>query len=317
MSSATLDVVRPGLLTTVQDRGRWGQQSAGVPVAGAMDTRSLRWANALVGNHDDAAALEITLIGPTLRVRGGVVRVAVTGATFELRVDEATVSMATPFDVPEGATLRFGARQRGARAYLAVAGGIDTPPVLGSRATHVISGMGGVGGRALLAGDVLPVGAAAARRSSRPLDLAPPTFARPALVRVRLGPQDHWFSRAAVEALVTAPFTVSAASDRMGFRLDGPHLEVTRPDPLLSEPVAFGALQVPSSGAPILLMADRQTAGGYPKIATVIAADLPVAGQLAPGDVIRFAACSRHDAMAALIAEERAWLRALAAAEAR
>ena len=207
----------------------------------------------------------------------------------------------------------FEATVTGARAYLAVAGGLETPGVLGSRATHVVSRMGGLDGRALLAGDVLPVATGATRpagratRSPLPLAEAP----GPRRLRVLLGPQDDWFTMSSVDALLGGTFSVSSRSDRMGFRLDGPMLTTKRPGELVSEPVAFGALQVPSGGAPILLMADRQTAGGYPKIATVITADLPLAGQLAPGEAVRFAACTRAEARSALIARERDLLRAL------
>lgn len=306
---------RPGLLTTVQDLGRWGQQALGVPVAGAMDTHALRVANALVDNPPAAAGLEVTLLGPTLRAEAPIV-MAVAGAAFAIRVNDAGVTAGTAFDVPAGGVVTFGPREAGsgARAYLAMAGGIDTPLVLGSRATHLVSRMGGVDGRALVAGDVLPIGPAPpARRGPRPrwlpLDAMPQDA--PRAVRVLLGPQDDWFTPAAVEAFLTSPFTVSSRSDRMGFRLEGPTLETRTRGQLLSEPVAFGAVQVPASGDPILLMADRQTAGGYPKIATVISADLPVAGQLSPGDRIRFAACTRAEARAALIARERALLRVL------
>lgn len=315
MSALAFEVVRPGLLTTVQDLGRWGHQAVGVPVAGAMDTRSLRWANALAGNDVAAAALEVTLLGPTLRARGGTIRAAVAGAAFDVQVDGAPVVTADAFQVPDGALLQIGQRRGGARAYLAVSGGVATSPVLGSRSTHLVSAMGGVEGRALVAGDLVPIGRASALPARRLLGAPPVTSSSPAVLRVLLGPQDAWFTREAVDTLVGAPFTVSATSDRMGFRLHGPRLETTHAIQMLSEPVAFGAIQVPASGAPILLMADRQTAGGYPKIATVIAADLPRAGQLAPGDVVRFAACSRQEAIAALIAEERAWLRAVGAAE--
>lgn len=311
--AASLEVLRPGLLTSIQDLGRWGHQAVGVPVAGAMDTRSLRWANVLVGNDEAAAALEVTLIGPTLRARGGSMQLAVAGASFDVRVDDRPVATDRVFMVQDGQRVSFGQRHVGARSYLAVRGGFDTPPVLGSRSTHLVSRMGGVAGRAIRPGDVLPVGAMAAVRS-RPLETGSDRARAcpPDVLRVLLGPQDAWFTREAVEALVGQPFAISSASDRMGFRLEGPRLATSHAGQLLSEPVAFGAIQVPASGAPILLMADRQTAGGYPKIATVIAADLPAAGQLAPGDVVRFAACSRREAMAALIAEERSWLRATA-----
>ena len=313
MTARTFTVLRPGLLTTVQDLGRWGYQAAGVPVAGAMDSYSLRLANGLVGNPETAAALEITLLGPALRADAPLV-IAVAGAMFDLQVDDRPVPHGAPVEVAAGSVLRCLERRAGARAYLAVAGGIETPAVLGSRATHVVSRMGGLDGRALVAGDVVPVappgGTGAVRRATRsPWPLAQAPGAR--RLRVLLGPQDEWFTVSSVDALLGGTFSVSSKSDRMGFRLEGPALTTKRPGELVSEPVAFGAIQVPSGGAPILLMADRQTAGGYPKIATVITADLPLAGQLAPGEAVRFAACTRAEARSALIARERDLLRAL------
>lgn len=303
-------VVRAGLLTTVQDLGRWGSQALGVPVSGAMDSMAHRLANALVGNAPTAATLEVTLIGPELRTDHAIV-VAVAGAEFVLSVDGRAAPTHTAVALAAGATLRFGERRSGSRAYLAVAGGIDTPPVLGSRATHLLSGMGGLDGRALVSGDVLPLGRAPAEVGLGPAQRATP---RPAAgtvpcVRVMLGPQDAWFSPASVDTLLHEIYRVSTQSNRMGFQLEGPPLATVRADGPLSEPVPFGALQVPAGGAPILLMADRQTAGGYPKIATVIAADLPLAGQLGPGDLVRFVACTRAEARAALIARERELLR--------
>ncbi len=312
MTARALTVLRPGLLTSVQDLGRWGHQAVGVPVAGAMDTYSLRLANRLVGNAEGAAALEVTLLGPTLRAETPLV-VAVAGAIFALQVDDRPVPHGTPVALAAGSVLRFLERQAGARAYLAVAGGVETPAVLGSRATHLVSRMGGLDGRALVAGDVVPVAAGAtppvSRATRSPLPLAAAPGAR--RLRVLLGPQDEWFTVSSVDALFGGTFSVSSRSDRMGYRLDGPALTTKRPGELVSEPVAFGAIQVPSGGAPILLMADRQTAGGYPKIATVITADLPLAGQLAPGEPVRFAACTRAEARSALIARERDLLRAL------
>ncbi|MBL8137936.1 MAG: biotin-dependent carboxyltransferase family protein [Acidobacteria bacterium] len=312
MTARAFTVLRPGLLTTVQDLGRWGHQAVGVPVAGAMDTYSLRLANGLVGNPETAAALEVTLLGPTLRAEAPLV-IAVAGAIFDLQVDGQPVAHGAPIALAAGSVLRFQERRAGARAYLAVAGGIDTPRVLGSRATHLVSRMGGLDGRALVAGDVVPVASTSsrpARRATRaPLPLASAPGAR--RLRVLLGPQDEWFTLSSVDALLGGTFSVSPQSDRMGFRLDGPALTTKRPGELVSEPVVFGSIQVPSGGAPILLMADRQTAGGYPKIATVITADLPLAGQLAPGESVRFAACTRAEARSALVARERDLLRAL------
>lgn len=315
MSDRRLTVLRPGLLTTVQDLGRWGHQALGVPVSGAMDTHSLRVANALVGNPVAAAALEITLLGPVLRAETALV-LAVAGAAFDVRLNDQRVPHGRAFEVPAGGVVTFASRdpRTGARAYVAVAGGVETPLLLGSRATHLVSRMGGLDGRALAAGDVIPVGPVRPGRSwGRRPDVAaePPVDAGPCAVRVLLGPQDDWFTAAALDAFLTAPFTVSSRSDRMGFRLEGPTLQTRGRGELVSEPVAFGAVQVPASGDPILLMADRQTAGGYPKIATVISADLPVTGQRSPGDQIRFVACTRAEARAALIARERGLLRVL------
>jgi antagonist of KipI len=311
------EVLRPGLLTTVQDGGRWGHQALGVPVSGAMDTVSLRRANGLVGNADDAAVLEVTLMGPRLRARGDLT-VAAAGAAFVLDVDGRAVPEGGSFSLPSGAVLTFGRRATGARAYLAVGGGIDVAPVLGSRSTHLVSGIGGLAGRALRAGDVVPVGPPSETRAGRVP--APPARVGaahgPRTLRVVLGPQDDWFTPASLDALVSATFVVSPRSDRMGYRLDGPPIVAARRDELVSEPVPFGAIQVPSGGSPILLMADRQTAGGYPKIATVIAADLPAAGQLAPADEVRFTVCTRAEALAALIANERALLRTAPRADA-
>jgi antagonist of KipI len=302
-------VVRPGMLTTVQDRGRWGFQSHGVPVAGPMDPFAHRIANALVGNDSGAAALEITLLGPELEFESERV-VATAGAVFALSVDGRSLPPGEAFVVPAGARLRFGARRNGARAYLAIAGGIATPPVLGSRSTHVLSAMGGIDGRPLRAGDRLPLGPASAAQTicRAPIDVAASLEPQPQ-VRVLPGPQQDRFAAGALEALCSDGYVIGADSDRMGFRLDGPRLAHRGSADIISDATPLGALQVPASGQPILLMADRQTSGGYPKIATVISADLAVAGQLAPGDRIRFALCSPREALAALIAQEQALLR--------
>ena len=302
------------MLTTVQDSGRWGLQSRGVPVGGPMDAVSHRLANALVRNAPSAAGLEITLLGPELEFDDERV-VAVAGAQFDLSLDGRTVPSNAPFIVSAGARLRFGARRVGARAYVAISGGIAVAPTLGSRATHLISAMGGLGGRALAAGDVLPLG--------EPTDVygtvSMPQAAvvqlpdRHARLRVLPGPQTEYFSSDALEALQSAPYVIASNSDRMGFRLEGPPLTHTRGADIISDATPLGVLQVPASGQPILLMADRQTAGGYPKLATVITADMAVAGQLGPGDTIAFAVCTMREAIAALITQERA----LMAVEAR
>ena len=308
MTPASLQVIKPGLLTTVQDLGRYGHQAFGVPVAGPMDSFSHRLANQLLGNAAGAAKLEITLIGPEL-VTDADTTIAVAGAHFEMTCDDRPVPMGASFVMRAGQRLKFGRILQGARAYLAVAGGVQTAPVLGSRATHLVSRIGGLQGRALAAGDRVPIAAPAGPCPPRKAPgLTLPTKGR-ALLRVVPGPQDHWFEHDALKTVAGVSFRISPSSNRMGYRLQGPPLRRLHDGELISEPVGLGAIQVPAAGEPILLMADRQTAGGYPKIGHVIAADLPLAGQLAPGDFIEFALCTRQEAVTALIARERQILR--------
>jgi antagonist of KipI len=298
-------VNRAGLLTTVQDCGRWGYQAMGVPVAGPMDLYSHRLANALVGNRAEAATLEVTLIGPELEFEDDRT-IVVTGAKFEDIPDAA-------FEVRRGERIRFGVRVRGSRAYIAISGGIDTPIVLGSRSTHLPSAMGGFDGRALKAGDELPLGPRSiARLKARAPEREPLAERAVAdrMLRVLPGPQRDRFAATALDALQSAPYRIGTDSNRMGYRLDGPRLEHTRGADIISDATPAGTLQVPASGQPILLMADRQTTGGYAKIATVISADLRIAGQLAPGDEVRFAVTTPDEARAALAAQEQALIAA-------
>lgn len=307
VTPAGVSVVKPGMLTTVQDAGRWGFQSSGVPVAGPMDPVSHRLANALVGNSRDAALLEVTLLGPELEFEDERL-VAVTGAEFDLTLDGRPVRSHAPFTVAAGSHLRFGARRLGARAYLAVSGGISVPPTLGSRSTHLVSAMGGVNGRALVAGDRLPLGHPERLQGMAlaPQDAIVALPDRRATIRVLPGPQVEYFADGALDVLQSGPYVIAQNSDRMGFRLEGPRLTHARGADIISDATPLGVLQVPASGQPILLMADRQTTGGYPKIATVIAADMTIAGQLGPGDAITFEVCTPRDALTALIAQERA-----------
>jgi antagonist of KipI len=298
---AALKILRPGLFTTVQDGGRWGYQAQGVPVSGAMDAHSHRWANRVIGNPPDAATLEVTLMGPHIEFVEPTV-FGVTGAEFRVTLNGHHVPMNEAIEADSGSCLRFGDRMRGARAYLAVAGGILVPPVLGSRATHVVSRMGGHEGRALRAGDVLPL----AEKTAVPLfqlkGVRPLFQLRAGEARLRV------IAGALADHLVNKRFTISTRSDRMGYRLDGPSITTTAASAeLISSPVPTGAIQVPPDGQPILLMADHATAGGYAIAATVITADLPVAGQLAPGDWVEFEACSLDEADAALRARQAAF----------
>jgi antagonist of KipI len=300
---ASLTVVRPGMLTTIQDLGRWGLQDRGVPVAGPMDLYSHRLANRLVGNEESAAALEVTLMGPELQADAHVV-CAVTGAAFALTVDGVPVRMHAAFEVPAGGRLRFGERVAGARASLAIRGGIELDEVFGSRATSLVSKMGPFGGRALKAGDVLPIGESISTSVTSSPDAALPMPAGGARLRVIAGPHDHMFTPEAFENFYHSRFTVTTSSNRMGYRLEGLPLTHAGSADILSDATPIGSLQVPASGQPILLMADRQTTGGYPKIGTVITADLPLAGQLAPGDWIEFVPCSPQAALDALKSQQ-------------
>lgn len=302
----SVTVIRPGLFTTIQDEGRWGYQALGVPVSGPMDPVAHRLANAILGNPRDAATLEATLLGPELRIEQQTTA-AFTGADLGATLDGAKVPRHAAVACGPGSVIRFGERRDGARAYVAFDGGVTTPQTLGSRATHALSGLGGIDGRPLRARDRLPLGEPSEpARATSPA--APPPWAPRAggaRLRVLPGPQDSRFSRGAFAALEVTRFTVSAESDRMGYRLssDRPVPSATAGE-MISDVTFTGGLQVPPSGQPILLMADRQTTGGYPQIATVITADLPAAGQLAPGDWVEFEVCTRADALAALIAQE-------------
>jgi antagonist of KipI len=310
----------------VQDLGRGGYQGLGVPVSGPMDVYSHRLANQLLGNHPMAAALEITLLGPEL-LAGGDVTCAIAGGEIEVTIDGAAAPRNQPFRVASGARIRCGTRGKGARLTLAVQGGFDVPATLGSRATHLVSRMGPFGGRALRAGDVLPVsgvglspvalakgdsqgsqGSRGSRGSRGSVGSVVPLELPDGGARLRVVPAVHRerFSDEAWGLLVRARFTVSPQSNRMGYRLEGPAIAHVGAADILSEAMPIGALQVPASGQPILLMAERQTTGGYATIANVITADLPSAGQLAPGDWIAFTPVTHAAAIAALRAREAA-----------
>jgi len=315
--SSALVVDRPGMLTTVQDRGRWGYQGLGVPVAGPMDWYSHDLANHLVGNDPDAAALEVTLIGPELMAEGPDVLCAVAGAEFDVSVNGSAVPLNRPFAVSNRSRIRVGPRRAGARATLAVRGGFDLPMTFGSRATHLVSRMGPFDGRPLRPGDRLPIGTGTLTVTRTGTLTVNPIIGHLSSdncecprsgARVRVVPAAHRerFTDEAWRTLTTARFTITPQSNRMGYRLDGPPLTHVRGADILSEAMPIGAVQVPASGQPILLMADRQTTGGYATIANVITADLPIAGQLAPGDWIEFTACTHAEAIAALRARRRA-----------
>src|SRR6516225_9701640 len=290
--SARLKVLAPGLHTTVQDLGRPGYQAFGVPVSGALDGFSLRLANALAGNPLGTPAIEILISGPAFEVVADTVRVALAGAGASLAIgpEKARVDTGQSVTLPRDEVIEVIAGPQSACCYLAVEGGINVPPVLGSASTYVRAALGGLGGRALRRSDSVPLAASRAteRAELRLASPMPATGDQP--IRVVLGPQQEYFTDAAIVALLDAEFRISPSADRMGMRLDGPLLELRRGWDIVSDAIITGTIQVPGAGQPIVLLADHQTTGGYPKIATVISADLPVVGRRRPGDTLRFAA---------------------------
>jgi len=319
----SLRIVRPGLLTTVQDLGRPGYQYLGVVVSGAMDALALRVANLLVGNAQGAAGLEITLLGPTIRFESEQL-IALTGANLSPILDGQPMPLHRPVAVRAGTVLAFGAARAGCRAYLAVAGGLAVPLVLGSRATYLRAALGGWHGRALLAGDELPVGEPTAmgqqlRQAVAPASLAAswaaahwtpgpdlcPTPRSQPIIRAVRGPEYEQFDAASQQTFWREPFALTPAADRMGYRLRGPELRRETEVELLSSAVTFGTMQVPPGGQPIVLLADAQTTGGYPRLAQVITADYGALAQAAPGQALRFQEVSLAEAQALYLAQER------------
>jgi len=318
--SASLVVTRAGMFDTVQDLGRRGFQDLGMPTAGAMDPVALRLANALAGNAEDAAALEISVLGPELRVEADSVRVAVAGPA-RLSVVEAPGDAPRPIDADRshllhrGQTLRCGAIDGVSVAYVAIAGGFDLPLFMGSLSTYTRAGLGGLDGRKLRDGDRLPLQLDAAPERTE-LRLAAPFDYGGGPVRVVLGPQDDHFSAAGLDAFLSGTYAVTMEADRMGFRLEGPVIAHNEQGAdIASDGIAPGAIQVPAAGQPIILLADRQTIGGYAKIAAVISADLPRVGRLLPGMTLRFAAVSVAEAEEARRALEARLRDAIAAIE--
>jgi biotin-dependent carboxylase-like uncharacterized protein len=314
---AAVIVHKAGLLTTVQDRGRYGYQRYGMPVSGAMDVFSLELANLLVGNDPGDACLEATISGPELEFTGAT-WITITGADMDPHLNGRTIPMNTAVDIRPGDRLVFKGLRSGCRSYIAFAGGIAVPPVMGSRSTYLRAGVGGFQGRALMPGDELPPGdtiwlpsgagfplngadplsppghfsTGSARRKPRLIKLPEgliPGYKHEQTIRVISGPEAHYFEIAGLRSFLVTEYTVTAQSDRMGYRLSGKPIEhregMTN---IISAGISLGTVQVPGDGQPIILMADRQTSGGYARIANVITVDLTLLAQMRPGDIIRF-----------------------------
>jgi biotin-dependent carboxylase-like uncharacterized protein len=313
-----LKVLAPGFHTTVQDLGRPGYQAIGVPVSGALDSFSLQLANALVGNPLGAPALEILLAGPELEVAAETTRLAVVGAGACLATDVSLrlVPLAQSITLSRGDVFKVIAGPQSACCYLAVEGGLAVAPVLGSASTYVRAGIGGIEGRALRDGDFVPlvIASASERPELRLSSVLPGTGDQ--TIRIVLGQQQEYFTEAAVTTLLTDEFRVSQNADRMGMRLDGPLLQHRGGWDIVSDAIATGAIQVPGSGQPIVLLADHQTTGGYPKIASVVSADLPVIGRRRPGDPVRFEAVTVEAAEALCRDEARRLANLVASLEA-
>ncbi len=310
----SLRIIRPGLLTTVQDRGRHGLQHLGVVPCGPMDPVALELANALVGNRDGEAAIEFTVLGPEIAFEADAL-ISLCGALFEANVGGVPVPANRPVFLPKNSVLRTGRALLGSRGYLAVAGGIATEPVLGSRSTYLPAKFGGLEGRLLRAGDALPLSEGISSLSLkrygnlenrkvmaglRTVGWSAPALTlperEPITIHAMEGRHHAHFDAASQRAFFEATWKVSPDSNRMGFRLVGPVLARAEAFEILSEPACFGTVQVPANGLPIALMADHQTTGGYPKIAEIAAADVPRLAQLAPGGSVQFARCTLEQA---------------------
>lgn len=306
------EVIKPGLLTTIQDLGRYGYQKYGVAVTGAMDGMSLRAANRVVGNDEGEAALEITLMGPRFQVLNDIL-VAVMGADLDFQLNGQSVGLGKPVSVQKGDVLRFGNPRSGCRAYLAVAGGIDVPVVLGSRSTFLRASIGGIEGRALKTGDILYAG----KMTSRPVSLDDIQRFETSVssgttdpIRVVPGPQDDYFTKEAIRLLFSSVFTVSNQTNREGCRLEGPTISHVGPTDIISDGTPPGSIQILPSGNPLIFFRERQI-GGYPKIGVIITADLDRFAQSKPGNVVRFEAVTLDEAHAIYKNHKNIWIQYL------
>ena len=307
----SITVLNPGLLTTVQDMGRTGYQQFGVSVSGVMDPRATSIANILVGNQEGEAVLECTMLGPQLRFDAANC-IAITGGDLGPTLDGKPIPNYCAVSVEAGQVLRFTGPKTGCRAFIAFAGGLDIPVVMGSRSTYMKAKIGGLEGRKLAKDDVIAFRAPKTQlKNMKDRNLYPEFVPRDVYtVRVVMGPQDDAFTDAGVKTFLSETYTVTPEFDRMGCRLEGAVVEHKESGDIISDGIAFGAIQVPSAGKPIIMLADRQTTGGYTKIANVITADFRIIGQLKAGDKVRFEKVSIAHAQDALLTQ-RAALRLL------
>ncbi len=306
MSETAITILSPGMMTTVQDEGRFGYQRYGMPVSGAMDLFSYRAANLLAGNESGAACLEATLTGPEILFHARGI-VAITGADMGPRLNGKPVSAWKTLEINCNDQLSFSGLASGCRTYIAFRGGLDVPVMMGSRSTYLRAGIGGLDGRILKAGDRLPLGkqTGVILFKKLPVEFIP-RYTSPQKVRVIPGPEVIRFAFEGIRNFLVSDYTITPQSDRMGYRLSGPPLSLqSGTNDIVSAGISAGTIQVTNDGQPILLMADRQTTGGYTRIANVISADLPLVAQMKPGDVIRFSEITLGEAQNLLREQHR------------
>lgn len=315
----SIQIIQPGLFASVQDLGRYGAQKYGISVSGAMDTLALRIANILVGNPENEATIEVTMYGAKFSFKNDHL-IAITGGFLHPVIDGNSAPMWRPILVRKGETLSFQALQSGCRAYIAFAGGLNIPKVMGSKSTYQKAKIGGYQGRALQKGDVITCGEISntmaktfmnyLKKTNRPFEWSVQyyhfyQFKKSQLIRVLKGSEYDRFTEKSKRTFVNETFTLTPKSDRLGQHFEGKKLQLKEQFELLSEGVTYGTIQVPASGKPIILMADRQTTGGYPKIAQVITVDLPKLAQLQPGNTVQFQFVSMSEAQQLLFEREK------------
>ncbi len=291
-----IKIVKPGLFTTIQDRGRWRYQRFGIPVAGAMDDFATRVANILIGNNEYEAVLENTFLGPEIAFRCDEI-ISITGANMKPRINGEYVPMWTSLLVKAGDILSFSNAITGLRSYIAFSKGLDVPEIMGSKSTFTRGGLGGYKGRKLESGDEIKLGNRELSNLGSYLSSKfIPIYKKEESIRIIMGPQDDYFTEETKEGFLNSKYTITPESDRMGYRLDGPKIIHKNGADIVSDGIVFGSIQVPGHGSPIIMMADRATTGGYTKIATVITPDLHKLAQMSPGNSIDFRSISLEEA---------------------
>ncbi|MCT4594352.1 MAG: biotin-dependent carboxyltransferase family protein [Anaeromicrobium sp.] len=299
-----IKIISPGFLTTIQDKGRYGYEQFGVPVSGVMDKFAYRMANILVENNESEPVLEVTMLGPQIEFES-VETISITGGNLSPKINGREVSMWTSIKVNRGDLLSFGEIKGGCRSYIAFSSGIDIPVIMRSKSTYLKGKIGGYEGRQLKTGDILNVPSIGNNFKKKFIpEKYIPKYKGQLHVRVVLGPQEDHFTNKGIDTFLSSEYTITNECDRMGIRLQGGEIEHMDGADIISDGIGFGAIQVPGHGKPIIMMADRQTTGGYTKIANVISADLYKIAQGKPGDKIRFEEVSVEEAQGILREEE-------------